>query len=158
MAKILKIITHPNPILRQKSLELRKKEILSAPLKRLLLDMEKTMKAKDGAGLAAPQISQNIRVITLNDNGRTIFLINPKITKKSWAQEIGEEGCLSVLTKEGEIIYGPVKRHKKVNCIYLDEKGKKQKLAAENLLARVIQHEVDHLDGILFIDRLEKNI
>ncbi|MCX6798278.1 MAG: peptide deformylase [Candidatus Falkowbacteria bacterium] len=157
MPKILKIITHPNLILRKKSAELGEKDIKSATIKRLLLDMERTMRNKDGAGLAAPQIGQNIRIIVVNDNDKTLFLINPKITKKSWAQEVGEEGCLSVLAKDGEIIYGPVKRHKKINCIYIDQTGKKQKLQAEDLLARVLQHEIDHLEGILFIDRLEKN-
>ena len=158
MSKILPIITHPNPLLRKKSTLIPETNIQQAEIKRLLLDMEKTMRAKDGAGLAAPQIGQNISLIVINDRSKTIFLINPKITKKSWAQEIAEEGCLSVLTEKGDIIYGPVKRHKKINCIYLDKFGKKQKLQAENLLARVIQHEVDHLDGILFIDRLERDI
>lgn len=156
MPKVLKIITHPNPILRKKSDEIKDKDLKSATIKRLLLDMEATMIKKDGVGLAAPQVSKNIRAIVVSRNKKTIFLVNPKITRKSWAQEIDEEGCLSVLTTKGEIIYGRVKRHKKVNCIYLDQNGKKQKIAAENLLARVLQHEIDHLDGILFIDRLEK--
>lgn len=156
MAKVLKIITHPNPILRQKSSEISPKKIKDAETQKLLLDMEKTMLLKDGAGLAAPQIGKSIRIIVISHNGHNLFLINPKITRRSWAQEIGEEGCLSVLGPQGEIIYGPVKRHKKVSCLYLDSEGKKQKLQAENMLARVIQHEIDHLDGILFIDRLEK--
>lgn len=157
MPKVLKIITHPNPILRKKSVEVKEVDIKSASVQRLLLDMELTMGAKDGAGLAAPQIGQNIRIVVINHNNQTLFLINPKITKKSRVQVIDEEGCLSVLTADGKIIYGPVKRHKKVNCIYFDKSGKKQKIQAENLLARVIQHEVDHLDGILFIDKLEKD-
>ena len=100
----------------------------------------------------------NIRLVVINDekNGKIIFMINPKITKKSWGQEIDDEGCLSVLDEKGKIIYGPVSRHKKVNCVYLDERGEKKKIQAEGLLARIIQHETDHLDGILFIDRLEK--
>lgn len=156
MAKVLKIITHPNPILRKKSAEISLSKIKDPEIQKLLLDMEKTMIVKDGAGLAAPQIGKNIRLIVVAHNGKNLFLINPKITRRSWAQEIGEEGCLSVLGPQGEIIYGPVKRHKKVSCLYFDSQGQKQKLQAENLLARVIQHETDHLDGILFIDRLEK--
>ncbi|MFA6417065.1 MAG: peptide deformylase [Patescibacteria group bacterium] len=155
MAKQLNILINPHPILRKKSLEIEPKELLSKQMKTLLLDMEETMKKKDGAGLAAPQIGKNIRMIVVSDENKTIFLINPKITKKSWARKVEDEGCLSVLNDKGEIIYAPISRHKKINCVYLDEKGNKKTLAAENLLARVIQHEIDHLDGILFIDYLK---
>ena len=113
------------------------------------------MKKKDGAGLAAPQIAKNIRIIVVNHNDKTIFLINPKITRKSWARETEEEGCLSVLNEKGEIIYAPVERHKKVSCIYVDENGQNKKISAEKILARILQHEIDHLDGILFIDRIK---
>ena len=157
MAKQLDIITHPNPILRQKSVEISKEQLLDKKMRTLLADMELTMKKRDGAGLAAPQIGLNIRLIVIHHDKKTLFLINPKITKKSWAREIEEEGCLSVVNEKGEIIYAPVSRHKKINCLYLDEKGKQKTLAAEKLLARVIQHEVDHLDGILFIDRLQED-
>jgi peptide deformylase len=155
MPKQLPIITHPNPILRNKSLEIVPEKIISPAIQSLLKDMEETMKKKDGAGLAAPQISKNIRIIVVNHNEKTIFLINPKITKKSWAREIEEEGCLSVLNDKGEIIYAPVERHKKVSCLYLNEKGQAKKIAAEKILARILQHEIDHLDGILFIDRIK---
>lgn len=156
MAKQLTIITNPNPILRKKSEIIDDEKILSAEFQKLLLDMEETMIKKDGAGLAAPQIGQNIRVVVVSHNNKTLFLINPQITKKSWAREIEEEGCLSVLNSKGEIIYAPVERHKKINCLYFNEKGSKQKIVAEKLFARVIQHELDHLDGILFIDRLKE--
>lgn len=154
MPKQLKIITHPNPILRKKSLVLPLKQLASEEMQRLLLDMEETMLKKDGAGLAAPQVNESRRAIVIRDNNRTIFLINPRITKKSWAREVEEEGCLSVLNDQGEIIYAPVARYKKVNCVFLDEKGMKKKISAEKMLARVIQHEIDHLDGILFIDKI----
>lgn len=157
MAKKLKIITHPNPILRQKSRLLTAKDLGASEFQKLALDMEKTMREKDGAGLAAPQIGQNIRFAVVSDGkNKVIFMVNPQITRRSWAQEIAEEGCLSVLDAKGQNIYGPVKRHKKISCLYFDLKGQKQKVQAENMLARVIQHELDHLDGILFIDRLEK--
>lgn len=154
MSKQLKILINPNPILRKKSVALDPAEILKPDFQTLLADMAETMVKKDGAGLAAPQIGKNIRAIVVHHDDKTLFLINPQITKKSWAREIEEEGCLSVLNKNGEIIYAPVERHKKVNCLYLDEKGVKQKINAEKLLARVLQHEIDHLDGILFIDRI----
>lgn len=154
MAKKLEILIHPNPILRKKSAEIKIEELSDKKMKELLLDMEETMKEKDGAGLAAPQIGKNIRLIVISHEKKTIFLINPTITKKSWARKIEEEGCLSVVNEKGEIIYAPVSRHRRVNCVYLDEIGNKKTLAAEDMLARVIQHEIDHLDGILFIDRL----
>lgn len=156
MPKQLKILLNPNPILRKKSLPLEPAKIITPEFKTLLTDMAETMIKKDGAGLAAPQIGKNIRVVVIHHNNKTLYLINPQITKRSWAKEIEEEGCLSVLDKKGEIIYAPVERHKKVNCIYLDEKGAKQKIQAEKLLARIIQHELDHLDGILFIDKIAK--
>ncbi len=156
MPKQLKILLNPNPTLRKKSLALETTEILKPEFQSLLTDMAETMTKKDGAGLAAPQIGKNIRVVVIHHDNKTLFLINPQITKKSWAKEIEEEGCLSVLDDKGEIIYAPVERHKKVNCLYFDAKGQKQKIQAEKLLARVIQHEVDHLDGILFIDKIAK--
>ncbi|MFA7702540.1 MAG: peptide deformylase [Patescibacteria group bacterium] len=154
MAKILPIINHPNPILRKKSRPLTAAEINSPKIQSLISDMEKTMIIKDGAGLAAPQISENIRLLVLRDNEKVIVMINPQITKKSWAKEIDEEGCLSVLDKNGNIIFGNVERHKRIQCVYLDAKNKKQRISAEHVLARIIQHETDHLDGVLFIDKL----
>jgi len=158
MPKILNIIKYPDPALRDKSVEIPLSDIKKSEMKQLLLDMEHTMKELDGAGLAAPQIGLNIRLIVINDEkaNRTIFMINPKITKKSWGQEIDEEGCLSVLDDQGKIIYGRVSRHKKVTCNYYDENGDKKKIQADRMLSRIIQHETDHLEGILFIDLLVK--
>lgn len=158
MPKILNIIKYPTESLRQISKEIPLTDLKKPEMKQLLADMKHTMLKLDGAGLAAPQIGMNIRLSVINDEkgGKIIFMINPKITKKSWGQEIDEEGCLSVLDEKGEIIYGPVSRHKKVNCVYTDENGEKKKIQSEKLLARIIQHEIDHLDGILFIDRLVK--
>ena len=155
MPKQLPIITHPNQILRNKSVEIDLETIKNPLIQTLLKDMEETMRKNDGAGLAAPQVAKNIRIIVVSHNNKTIFLINPKITKKSWARETEEEGCLSVLNEKGEIIYAPVERHKKVSCLYLNEKGQIKRVAAERILARILQHEIDHLDGILFIDRIK---
>ncbi|MEI6835509.1 MAG: peptide deformylase [Candidatus Falkowbacteria bacterium] len=158
MPKILDIIKYPTPSLRDKSVEIPLSDIKKSEMKQLLLDMEHTMKELDGAGLAAPQIGLNIRLVVMHDEkaNRTIFMINPKITKKSWGQEIDEEGCLSVLDDQGKIIYGRVSRHKKVTCNYYDENGDKKKIQADRMLSRIIQHETDHLEGILFIDLLVK--
>lgn len=158
MAKILNIIKYPDSFLRQKSKDFPVERLKEKEIKELLEDMNRTMKELDGAGLAAPQIGKSVRIIIVNDEKtkKSVFMINPKITKKSWAQEIEDEGCLSVVDDKGEIIYGPVSRHKKVTCNYFDEHGNKKKIQAEKMLARIIQHEIDHLDGILFIDRLVK--
>lgn len=156
MPKQLDIILHPNSILRKKSEELDLNKLNDPEFKEWLKDLEDTMVKKDGAGLAAPQVGKHLRIFVVAHEGKNIFFINPKITKRSWGKIIDDEGCLSVLDKEGEIIYAKVSRHKKVNCSYYDEKGKLQKINADKFLARVIQHENDHLDGILFIDRIEK--
>lgn len=155
MPKELEILINPHPTLRKKSAPVDLRKLKDKEFQKFLADLEETMLKKDGAGLAAPQVGYNIRVVVIADGKKNIFLINPQITKKSWAREIEEEGCLSVLNDQGEIIYAPVERHKKINCLYFDKQGNKQKLAVEKLLARVIQHEVDHLDGILFLDRLK---
>ena len=149
MPKLLPIITYPNDILRKKSESIKKAD---DKIKRLILDMEKTMLEKDGVGLAAPQIGKNIRLIIVNTKDGPIAMINPRITRKSWRKEKGEEGCLSI----PDFFGGPIKRNKKIRVIYCDKKDKKIKLKAEGLLARIIQHEVDHLNGVLFIDYLRK--
>ncbi len=154
--KILEIIHHPNPILRKVSQTISEKEINSKKIKEFAFDLEKTMLEKDGAGLAAPQVGKSIRMVAIRHNNQTLFLINPKITKKSWGKATEQEGCLSVINDQGEIIYHPVERHKKVTCLYFDLNGKKKKIQAEDpMLARAIQHELDHLDGILFIDHIK---
>jgi len=153
--KIKDIIHHPHPILRQKAKPVEINRINKKELKELLADMEATMIEKDGAGLAAPQIGISQQIVVIADSkGKNIFMINPQITRRSWGKIIGEEGCLSVIDDKGRIIYGRVERHKRINCTYYDQEGKKKKIQAEEPLARVIQHEVDHLNGILFIDRL----
>lgn len=156
MAKQLDIILHPNQILRKKSEELDLEKLKDPEFRTWLKDLEETMLVKDGAGLAAPQVGTHLRIFAVAHEGKNIILINPKITKRSWARVIDDEGCLSVLDEKGEIIYAKVSRHKKINCSYYDENGKLKKISADKFLARVIQHENDHLDGILFIDRIEK--
>jgi peptide deformylase len=155
MPKQLTILIHPDPRLRRQSELVNPTEIKTALFQNWLQDLKETMIKKDGAGLAAPQIGETKRVIVINHEDKTYFLINPQITRKSWARETEEEGCLSVLNDQGEIVYAPVARYKKINCIYLDERGERKKISAEKILARIIQHEIDHLDGILFIDRVE---
>ncbi len=150
MSKTLDLVFNPDPRLRERSKEIEINEISS--LLGLCADMEETMRANDGVGLAAPQIGKNIRLILVltNDGAKPMF--NPIIQKQSLLSEWGEEGCLSIPKT-----FGDVKRHKKTICNYLDEKGQTRTIEAKGLLARIIQHEIDHLDGVLFIDKA-KNI
>lgn len=153
--KILDIIHHPHPVLRQTAKQISEKKIRSKDMQKFITDMEATMLEKDGAGLAAPQVGISGRLIVIGQkNKKNLVMINPIITRKSWKKAIDNEGCLSVIDEKGEIIYGKVERHQSISCQYFDAQGKKKKLKADDYLARVVQHETDHLDGILFIDRL----
>jgi len=139
-----------NKILRTKSKKVA--DFNDSKLKKLISDMKETLKSMDsGLGLAAPQIGENIRLFVLSPSlcENTVF-INLTISK-SLRQTRLQEGCLS-LPK----IFGYLKRSKSVKITAFDENGKKFKLKAEGLLAQAFQHEVDHLDGILFIDKAEK--
>lgn len=152
MPDLLKIVLNPNEILRKISKPFPANKIKTPEIQKLIKDMIITMIQKDGVGLAAPQIGKNIRIITINTKDGPICLINPEIIEKSWIKELGEEGCLSVPG-----FFGDVRRHKKIKCQFLDTGANKTTIEAEGLMARVIQHESDHLDGILFIDKA-KNI
>ncbi len=146
MASILPLVFNPDPRLRSRSSEIKPADI--ADLRPLADAMSETMIAEKGIGLAAPQIGQNIRLIIVSTKDGSVPMINPVLTKKSLRQEWGEEGCLSI-----PHVFGQVKRHKSVRCVFTDIDGNERTVDAEGLLARVIQHEIDHLDGILFIDK-----
>jgi peptide deformylase len=150
MPKILEILVNPNPILRKKSDKIKTKEITEQKMREFAMDMVETMKEKDGVGLAAPQVGKNIRLATISTKDDTLIMFNPKIIKKSFWKDWDEEGCLSV-----PFYFGEVKRHKSIVCVFNDIDGKEKKIRAYGFLARVIQHETDHLDGILFIDKVK---
>ncbi len=150
MKQELTLVINPNPRLRERSRELELKEISS--LINFAQDMSEAMIVHDGVGLAAPQIGHNIRLIIINTPSGPQAMFNPQITKKSWLKKWGEEGCLSVPNT-----FGDVKRHKKITCSFIDLTGEKKVVEAVDMMARIIQHEIDHLDGILFIDKA-KNI
>lgn len=123
-------------------------ERVDKKVRQLLDDMAETMYAKDGVGLAAPQVGESLRVVVMDcqDDHGLLELVNPVITHRE-GSAIDTEGCLSVPD-----IYGEVERAERVRVEFLNRRGKKQRLTATGLLARCIQHELDHLDGQLFID------
>ena len=149
---IRKIITEPNKLLRKISLPV---ENVGKKEQQLMDDMLDTMYAANGIGLAAIQIGvpKNVVVIDLNKDKKKIpmFFVNPKITSKSKSLTKYEEGCLSIPN-----LFAEIKRPSECEIQYLDYFGKEKTLKANGLLATCIQHEVDHLKGILFIDYLSK--
>ncbi len=151
MVKSLKIITYPNPNLRLKGRPLTQEEIISPETKQFVNELSKKMLKEDGLGLAATQVDRQFRVFVINTPDGVQEFINPEITYRSWLKEKGEEGCLSVPG-----IFDYVKRHRKIKIKYFNLLGEQKILKARKMLARVIQHEYDHLDGILFIDKLAK--
>ena len=148
-----KIVIEPDPILRKKSETLEK---VDDELRVLLDDMLETMYAAPGIGLAAVQIGILKRLIVIDiskdkEKKNPIFLINPEIISKSKNTSIYEEGCLSLPGHFAEI-----ERPEECQIKYIDYDGKKKEIKANGLLATCIQHEIDHLNGILFIDYLSK--
>ena len=148
-----KILTEPNKILREKSLKVEK---VDKDLQILMDDMLETMYAAPGIGLAAIQVGVPKRVIVLDifqkeGQKNPMYFVNPEIIDKSKNNSTYEEGCLSVPNYFAEI-----DRPKKCDVEYIDYNGKKKILKAEGLMATCIQHEMDHLEGILFIDYLSK--
>lgn len=116
----------------------------------LLDDMKVTVRAENGAGLAAPQIGVSLRVVVIDVQEGFYELINPEIVSFKGEQS-GPEGCLSVKGKQGT-----VRRPAKVKAEYRDRNGKKHKLTAEGFFARAVCHELDHLNGVLYIDKADE--
>ena len=149
---ILEIRTFPDEVLKRKAEEVKD---INAEIAKLAEDMLDTMYSAPGIGLAAPQVGRSLRVIVFDishkeGEKRPYILINPVITAAE-GSEVMEEGCLSIPG-----VYAHVKRAARVEVKGYDLDGREVTLQAEGLLARVIQHEVDHLDGVLFIDRLSR--
>ena len=147
------ILTEPNKLLRQISQPV---ERVGEAERELMNDMLETMYAANGIGLAAIQIGVPKRIIVMDlskeENKKLpMYFVNPLIIKKNEEKTIYEEGCLSVPNQFAEI-----QRSSKCEIEYLDFNGNKQSLQAEGLLATCIQHEIDHLEGVLFIDYLSK--
>lgn len=143
---ILEIKEYGEPILREKALPV---EEITPEILNLIKDMAETMYTASGVGLAASQVGVPKRIILVDgEEDGLIVLINPMIIK-SEGEVVEEEGCLSVPD-----IYSQVKRSSKVTIKALNENGDPIEITKEDLIARALQHEIDHLDGILFIDRI----
>ncbi len=151
--KVLRLKAKPVPV----------KEISSKKVQKIIADMKKALSSQDdGVAIAAPQIGESIRLIVISGKVKAIIageneienkypdevFVNPVIIRSSRDKNIMEEGCLSV-----RWLYGKVKRSAKVEVEGYDENGKKVRRGASGLMAQVFQHEVDHLDGVLFIDK-----
>ena len=150
---IRKILTEPDKFLRQVSESVLK---VTDEERRLMDDMLETMYDANGIGLAAIQVGVPKRILVIDlgkkeNKNKPLFFVNPKIIKKNDKLGTNEEGCLSVPDQFAEI-----DRPNKCTVEYLDYNGKKQVLDADGLLATCLQHEMDHLEGILFIDYLSK--
>ena len=148
---ILPIVKDGDPVLRTRAKEVPAKDIGTPAFQKLLEDMLETMYDANGVGIAAPQVGVSKRVFIAESGDGPIALINPVFTKKSWKLLKGEEGCLSVPGK-----YDKLKRHKSLTVTALTADGKEISFLAEGFFARVLQHEQDHLDGFLYVDRVKE--
>ena len=137
------VVQDGDPVLREKCVEIKS---FNSELWAMLDDMKETVRAENGAGLAAPQIGVAKRVVVIDVDEGFFELVNPVIVSVK-GEQVGPEGCLSVKGKQGT-----VKRPMKVKAEYRDRYGKKHKLTAEGFFARAVCHECDHLDGILYTD------
>ncbi len=145
------IVTYPNELLRQKSAPVTPEEIKSGEIKAIIAEMQKELKKADGIGLAAVQIGVLKQIILVEVEGSVHAFLNAKIIKKSWKKIAVEEGCLSVPGQNGY-----VKRSASLKLSALDENGEKITLETQGLTSIIFQHEIDHTNGILFIDKLIK--
>ena len=143
---LLTVRLYGDPVLRQVATPVRE---ITAEIKRIIADMTETMWHQVGIGLAAPQVGLPHRILVMDDSkGGVQALINPEIEARSGTVR-EEEGCLSIPG-----VFGVVERSKTITVKAMDADGKPLSLEASGLKARIVQHELDHLDGVLFIDRL----
>lgn len=147
----MKILQLPNPILRQKSLEI---QVVDENIRKTLDDMLETMYDANGVGLAAPQVGLLQRMLVIDiaakeEEKQPIKMVNPRMVWHSEEIQTCSEGCLSIPNQ-----FAPVERFLSVRIEYLDENGQPQTLIANDFLAVAVQHEMDHLDGVIFIDHI----
>lgn len=144
---VIPIRVLPDPILRQKAKRVR---TIDGSIRKLIADMVETMHAAPGVGLAAPQVGVALRVIVIGiPEEENIAIINPQIVRRT-GERLVNEGCLSVPGYVGQI-----KRAESVRAKGRDQNGKEIRIKADELLAQALEHEIDHLNGVLYIDHLE---
>ncbi len=153
-----KIVQKENKVLRETAKSVDLKFIGTAKFKKLIKEMMESLgRESDGVALAAPQIAESLRLFIVSplayeavnfEGPRKLVFVNPVITKKSRDKKLMEEGCLSVRP-----LYGKVRRSSRATIEAYDENGEKFQMEASGLIAQIFQHEVDHLDGTLFIDK-----
>jgi peptide deformylase len=144
---VLQLSVYPDPVLRLKAKRVKK---VDRSILKLVDDMVETMYATSGVGLAAPQVGVSLRVAVIELPGEeTVVLVNPEIVKRSGEIDV-TEGCLSVPGYRGDI-----KRPEKVTVKALDRNGKEFRIKGEGLMAEALEHEIDHLNGTLYIDHLD---
>lgn len=148
---ILPIITIPSPILRNNSRDITKQELKTPEIIALIKNMRDTMPARDGIGLAAPQAGVNVNIAVIATDKGPLVAVNPKIIKASAQSAEDEEGCLSIPG-----VAGFVPRATGIKVVFLSSQGVRTSMHAQGLFARVFQHEIDHLRGILFVDRVTR--
>jgi peptide deformylase len=152
---ILKVARMGHPVLRQKARAIEPKELKTVPLQKFIDDMIQTMDEYSGVGLAAPQVHEGLRIFVAHldpagrGHGESIAIVNPEIEIVGSDMIEGWEGCLSIPD-----IRGRVPRAARIRVTALDRQGKRIEINAEDFPARVIQHETDHLNGVLFLDRM----
>ncbi|MFA0757558.1 MAG: hypothetical protein PVTTEEND_001525 [Candidatus Fervidibacter sp.] len=145
---VRKVIVLGNPILRQKAKPVRQ---ITKGERQLIDDLLETMDAHEGVGLAAPQVGILQRIFVARWEGETFVLVNPEIEWRSKETVAGMEGCLSIPGVQGKVV-----RHEKIRVRALNADGNPIALQPEGWLARIFQHEIDHLDGILILDRTDE--
>jgi peptide deformylase len=148
---VIPIRTVPDPVLRQKA---KRVKSIDKAIEKLVADMRETVMAANGVGLAAPQVGVSLRVFVLripkkDERNEEYCLINPEVVRRK-GERVLKEGCLSIPGYIGEIT-----RSEQVRVRGTDPSGKEVKLRAEGLLAQAIEHEIDHLNGVLYVDHLE---
>jgi peptide deformylase len=152
---ILKVARMGHPVLRERAQRLERSDLRKPPMQKLIDDMIETMHEYHGVGLAAPQVHEGVRLFVAlldddtDDKSEAVAIINPEIVANTTAREEGWEGCLSIPD-----IRGMVPRYTDITLKGLDRTGHAIELALRNFAARVAQHETDHLDGVLFFDRM----
>ena len=144
--KSLTLVTVPAKNLCEPSAEIQ--DVSDKKFEELIPQMIEAMHREDGVGLAAPQVGVNVRLITIYTKKGDLVCFNPKIVKKSLFKSLLHEGCLSVPGK-----YGQIKRHRSVRVQFTDPEGALRMLETHGLLAQIFQHEVDHLNGTLYVDK-----